>query len=497
MKRREFVGALPLVVGGTLAITSTKANAQTQSTSTYISVKQFGAVGNGTADDTAAITAAFTYASGQAYPICVFFPDGEYLVSAGFTIPVGVTVRGSGRGSATIVVGVSGITVFSCIQSSFAYANITVCDLGIQTSKSNVIGMHFTLCEMTCVERVLFAGCTQSMTIDRGQHHQILDVVSRGYSSNPAGTFRFWSSVDTDYIYHLTVNSLLFSNSGTGVSTVMDPAAIYLRRGITSYFSQVIAGDLTDGGAASASFIVIENDCQGCKFSQCIGVYPAQGIVIKQGSGVAAFPEVIEFNGVDIDQPTVLAIQIVEAKYVTYNGGTITPRGGFTNLNPIVVYPGGQFVTFNATTVSGFSGGAGFFLNGGSYIELNNCIVDGCSTAFVFAGGDHIRISGGSVTNCTNKYSGAYNTVGSYYRGVYGFNPFAVGTPALPPSGATLTNNLGVRCSVYMTGGNITALQINGQAIPSSVANGAIDLEPGDSISVTYSTSPSWTWIGH
>lgn len=497
MERRRFIRGLPFAVGGALAITTTESRAQTQSTPTYISVIQFGATGNGSTDDTAAITSAFTYASAQPYPICVFFPDGEYLISGGFTIPAGVTVRGSGRGSTTIVVGASGVTVFSHVQSSSVYTNITVCDLCIQTSKSNVIGLQFTLCEMTCVERVLFAGCTQSMALDRGQHHQILDVVSRGYGANPAGTFRFWSSVDTDYIYHVNVNSLFIANSGTGVSNAMDPAAIYLRRGITSYFSQVTADDLTDGGAASINFIQIENDCQGCKFSDCIGVYPAIGLIIQQGSGIAAFPQFIEFNGFDIDQPTQVAIQIVKAKYVTYNGGSITPRGGYTNLNPIVIYPGGQFVTFNSTTVSGFSGGAGFYFNGGTYIRLDNCVVDGCGSAFVFAAGDHIRISGGSVTNCTNKYAGIYNTVGSYYRGVYGFNPFAVGTPAFPSSGAVFTNNIGVRCTIYMAGGNITAVQINGQAIPSGIASGAFDLEPGDSISVTYSGIPSWTWIGH
>ena len=62
----------------------------------YISVKDFGAVGNGVADDTTAIQAAV-----NATPTgtTIYFPAGTYLVSNSITINKPLVVRGAGPGS--------------------------------------------------------------------------------------------------------------------------------------------------------------------------------------------------------------------------------------------------------------------------------------------------------------------------------------------------------------------------------------------------------------
>jgi hypothetical protein len=60
-----------------------------------ISVKDFGAVGNGVADDTAEIQAALTAGAGRA----VYFPGGTYLISATLTVPADTMVTGDGYGS--------------------------------------------------------------------------------------------------------------------------------------------------------------------------------------------------------------------------------------------------------------------------------------------------------------------------------------------------------------------------------------------------------------
>jgi hypothetical protein len=293
------------------------------------------------------------------------------------------------------------------------------------------------------------------------------------------------------------VDSLLIENIGNGVNTEVDPAAIYIRRGVLCFFSKVTATDLTDGGTSSANFLILENDSQGCKFSQCMGVYARQGITVRQGGGVAVCPAFTEFSCVDIDQPTVIAIQINEANWLNFVGGNITPRGGFTNMNPIVLNAGASAITFTGTTVFGFSGGSGFYFNGATYATLNNCIVDTCDYAYAFAAGNNIRINGGSVRNCSNKYAGSYGTSGSYYSGINGFNPLAVGTPAMPASGVAIVNSEGVRCTVYLNGGSVSAIALNGQGLPAGMISGAFDLEPGDTITVSYSSPPQWKWIGH
>ena len=69
-----------------------------------INVKDYGAVGDGVADDTAAIQAALNAAPG-AYQVgagLVYFPAGNYLTGA-LTIPHGVAVEGAGIHSTTLI----------------------------------------------------------------------------------------------------------------------------------------------------------------------------------------------------------------------------------------------------------------------------------------------------------------------------------------------------------------------------------------------------------
>ena len=56
----------------------------------YVSVKDFGATGNGTTDDTTAIQNALDASDS------VFFPEGEYIISATLNVPKGVSIYGAG-----------------------------------------------------------------------------------------------------------------------------------------------------------------------------------------------------------------------------------------------------------------------------------------------------------------------------------------------------------------------------------------------------------------
>lgn len=66
----------------------------------YISVKDFGAVGDGVGDDTAAIQATINYISttvaGPGPGGTVYFPAGHYKLSAAVSLPYGVSVSGAG-----------------------------------------------------------------------------------------------------------------------------------------------------------------------------------------------------------------------------------------------------------------------------------------------------------------------------------------------------------------------------------------------------------------
>ena len=62
----------------------------------YISVKDFGAVGDGSTNDTAAIQAAVTAVAAKASQGAVYLPAGVYKISSAIQIPYGVSMFGDG-----------------------------------------------------------------------------------------------------------------------------------------------------------------------------------------------------------------------------------------------------------------------------------------------------------------------------------------------------------------------------------------------------------------
>jgi hypothetical protein len=67
-----------------------------------------------------------------------------------------------------------------------------------------------------------------------------------------------------------------------------------------------------------------------------------------------------------------------------------------------------------------------------------------------------------------------------------------VSTPGFPGSGAAVKNTNTCPVNIVITGGTVTNVVIAGW--PASPILGAYTVAPGDSITITYSGSPSWQW---
>lgn len=65
-------------------------------------------------------------------------------------------------------------------------------------------------------------------------------------------------------------------------------------------------------------------------------------------------------------------------------------------------------------------------------------------------------------------------------------------TPPVPASGVPVTNTTGYTASVAITGGLVTSVSVNGSTAGSGP--GTYALPNGQTIAVTYSAAPSWTW---
>jgi hypothetical protein len=100
-----------------------------------VSVKDFGAVGNGVADDTVAIQAALDYAQTviSVQTISVYFPRGQYLITSELTLPTAgaeIRIYGDHMRSSQIVAGAAMTNILNLGTSTGFYGRITVDRLG-------------------------------------------------------------------------------------------------------------------------------------------------------------------------------------------------------------------------------------------------------------------------------------------------------------------------------------------------------------------------------
>jgi hypothetical protein len=101
-----------------------------------VSVKDFGAAGNGVADDTAAIQAAVNAASSAG--VCLFVPEGTYAISS--TIAFGSTckgITGSGAGSKLLAVGSAFANYSPLLFFNGSADGVTIKDLKFKVSNTS------------------------------------------------------------------------------------------------------------------------------------------------------------------------------------------------------------------------------------------------------------------------------------------------------------------------------------------------------------------------
>lgn len=113
-----------------------------------INVRSYGATGNGTTDDTAAVNAALTAAPAGAR---LYFPPGTYNIVSVNTLNKDITIVGSHNRSSVFSVG-TGAYGFS--YSGAGTANVTFRDIGFTGSASAQVLLYGTT-----VSRVFFSDC--------------------------------------------------------------------------------------------------------------------------------------------------------------------------------------------------------------------------------------------------------------------------------------------------------------------------------------------------
>ena len=113
----------------------------------FFNVKDYGAVGNGSTNDTTACQAAFTAAASANGT--VYFPDGHYLITSALTCTVNtvMAVRGNSRFTSVIVQGTTSADgIVADLSSGNNLKNqIQISDLGFNVNGATVAGTAITV----------------------------------------------------------------------------------------------------------------------------------------------------------------------------------------------------------------------------------------------------------------------------------------------------------------------------------------------------------------
>ena len=471
----------------------------------------FGAKGDGVTDDTDAINAAIAAAVAAGGGI-IYFPRGTYIVSSSFTTITssGIYFEGSG-------LYVSIIKHTSDTDNFLTFGDESLGSLGVikGVGISNLSIKH---------NSTRSAGYTIKLV--NAQLVKIKDL----YIENAFTMFELGSATDTNSNF-VVVEDIIGNCRGAGIG-------IDIRGGVNGIHLLNVQLNNENQGAA-IQIVTGSNGMDTLFVDNCLFQRFDYGILAvgSQGTVQNAFITTTIFDGIDlfsvIVQPTGSAIY---TRFVfdtcwftsTQEDGVVIDASSLGQTDGIY-FSNCRWITVNKR---------GLVINSQNPInvELDNCIVSGCSQA---GSGLHsgIQIAAGatkfSITNnrigeegqtTTNQaygielgincdlytitnndlignVTGAISDAGGTFtkkiiRDNLGYNPTGnVTAPAIPSSTVAQSNTLSFPVQVFIYGGTVTGISKNGTNI-SGMTNGQLILLPGETVAITYSAAPSWTWFG-
>ena len=154
----------------------------------------------------------------------------------------------------------------------------------------------------------------------------------------------------------------------------------------------------------------------------------------------------------------------------------------------------------------------GFVINGSQEVQLAGCnsILNTNESGVWIQGANSVLINGGifssnknygihidSASLPTARLTGRPNLTGNSKAldipGYQGSNEGGLTNPALPASGTALTNPFPMDVTVYVIGGSVSSIQVDGKTL--GIISGTVKLPAGSSIKITYGAAPAWNWV--
>lgn len=467
---------MPVSLAGVNAITQQKAPG-------FYNVKDFGAVGDGVTDDRLAIQAALNTARLGGGGV-VFLPPGTYLVSS--------TAHPVSNQTCCLVVGAHTVLMGSGAQAS---------TIKLKNASPNQV---FILINYS----VTIPGSDQDIefcdfTVDGNDANQSTGTVDADYGIS---LYRVWRARH----HRVTVKNVFgVNNGGNGPNGQNGEGLSFQCWGSTDIrytdcdaYADVANDNTSDGFAANFSTNVHYKGCEAQNFGK--------------GHGFALF------HSYNLSLSACYAYRNASCGFHTDFCNGVTFTGCFSGLvtgdnnNNSTDY---EYPFPVAQTILG-NGASGFEFATTSYAQLIGC--SGCNN-----GVDGIALT----ATCVNMrvWAGNYINNGQYgiamdstckgvctIQGAPNLSPNTIdqigtggtpshasvsgkfsGQPTVPASGTAFTNIFGVDCTVLVSGGTVSQIQIDGNAIAGAFQGAAVAfrIRSGGTITFTYTVAPTWAWF--
>lgn len=453
----------------------------------------YGAVGDGVTDDTAAIQVAIDAANAAGGGI-IYFPDGTYLISSHLSLYSNISVFSDPGAIIRAQTAFNDKILYALGTIASHLSNIRLYNLTIQgngasdTQSSNEFVYIDNLWISNC--RVIDTKGYNPIQVHNSTGVHILDnyIESPVSSDSIALSASSHCEVRGNYCYdpydtgvvlaagcsHCNVEGNMIKRVGAGLTNAQAIAVA------DTTFSNIIGNTVEGGDAAQAGVRMYQDP-------NTLG-YPSDCVVA--GNTISAVGQNAISVGSSVDRISVannLINGCGEHGINVYQGNHITING--------------NIVMNSAATNSGI------ILQGASYCNVTDNISS--DDQVVHTQGYGIRlIDIGGVNSQYNTVSNnkAYGNVtlqlelgGSLkldeaYNN-HGYNPVGLlSAPPIPASTVAQTNTFQVQARVYVTGGTVTVIAINGAA--TGLTSGSFVLGPNETITLTYSVAPTWTWFG-
>ena len=471
-----------------------------------MNVRRYGATGNGTTDDTAAIQAAINVAQAQSTAGSVIIPGGNYLVSSPLNITANfLRIVGDSRNCTSITCNTSGMsTVFNVNNPGHAIFGVQFQDLAINIAASlgsPPNGITFKDASECYVDRFFCANHTHGIVMNGVDIMRVMDYESGGVSSTGiyitiSGTSVFTSN---DMVWLQNLN--LFHNSTAGVwiaqqgndiqihDSYMEqhPAAVLFKpdTAVSTICDKVVLDNVTSwnntGGAFNNTSLVVMTALSGagtflqvtnvvidnCKsFQNTSPTYHLQIQLNGNSNANTAFIKIQVRDGEFYGPATAVLSSNAAAGVTTCNGdfrGQITALSGYQTGTPVPLRNGGS-----VTPTGGVVGW-------GTEEIGTAAITDGSGAGLTFSN---------VYTNCTRKGTKAYCSVRlTYPATASGASAALTGLPftsisALGPvfGSPLLAGPVGAAGTLALVsnGGNsVSFVAINGAPVTNATLTGA------------------------